>query len=379
MHKKVFHMNCPHFSACSGCTLNRDLWSPPVLADMLNYFDVKQVAFDIKNSPVMHWRIRAKLSVRGNTSHPLIGLYKKNSHEVIAIPSCQIHHPLINKAVEVIRKFVQNEKIEPYNEQTHQGLIRYLQLTVDLKALKVQVVFVLNRMSIDFAHRPSFKKLWERHPDLWHSFWFNYNVEKTNVIMGVDWELFQGEENLWIKLRDKEICFHPGSFIQANLFSFENLLKDLEKMIPEGVRFLEYFAGVGVVGFSLLKRCREIVCCEINPQGLKSFEKTCEKLSDGDREKICYQVGDAKHLLDLLSKAEYLFVDPPRKGLDLKFIQAVDRSTCQNFIYMSCGWRSFQRDCDMLLRLGWRLKQVNGYLFFPGTDHIELLAHFHRF
>src|SRR3990167_2959970 len=68
-------------------------------------------------------------------------------------------------------------------------------------------------------------------------------------------------------------------------------------------------------------------------------------------------------------------VDPPRKGLDLEIIPQIKSP---RLIYVSCQFSSFKRDSEKLLVLGWRLKEASGYLLFPGTNHVEIVALFVR-
>jgi tRNA/tmRNA/rRNA uracil-C5-methylase (TrmA/RlmC/RlmD family) len=74
-------------------------------------------------------------------------------------------------------------------------------------------------------------------------------------------------------------------------------------------------------------------------------------------------------------------------------------STVRRLIYVSCGFKSFQRDAVVLLGLStdgkkccvdsdddgesvasvkWRLVHAEGHVMFPGSDHIEILAIFDR-
>lgn len=104
--------------------------------------------------------------------------------------------------------------------------------------------------------------------------------------------------------------------------------------------------------------------------------------------------------------ASVLIVDPPRKGLEPDVLEElckpvnpnqpyVDDSTflamdddqvnwtndIQTLIYVSCGFDALARDCDKLLSsrgAGWRLVRSEGYLLFPGSDHVETLAVFER-
>ena len=51
----------------------------------------------------------------------------------------------------------------------------------------------------------------------------------------------------------------------------------------------------------------------------------------------------------------------------------------RTLIYVSCGFASFERDCDALVRSGqWALRHAEGFNFFPGSDALETLAVFER-
>lgn len=122
-----------------------------------------------------------------------------------------------------------------------------------------------------------------------------------------------------------------------------------------------------------------------------------------------------------------VLVDPPRKGLDVEvrealcgipgpssfassgstpkhnkkrkhqsFDETVDTASVvstadvypQRLIYISCGFKAFQRDCDYLLGVNqegserrlcrWKLIHCHGYVLFPGSNHVETLAIFDR-
>ncbi len=101
-HKDRFMNLCPHFDACSGCS--QDL-VPEVYQQQSLMLKSVQIFFESKNiknftlhyGALTHWRKRAKLAVRGRSGNILIGMFKGHSHEVLAIPQCQVHDPLINK------------------------------------------------------------------------------------------------------------------------------------------------------------------------------------------------------------------------------------------------------------------------------------------
>jgi len=47
-------------------------------------------------------------------------------------------------------------------------------------------------------------------------------------------------------------------------------------------------------------------------------------------------------------------------------------------IYVSCGFDALKRDAMGLLGAGWMLRHSEGFVLFPGSDHVETLAIFDR-
>jgi 23S rRNA (uracil-5-)-methyltransferase RumA len=368
------NISCPHFPECSGCELTTNVDKPEVLEEAKSYFAKKGITdFHLHLAQVTGWRYRAKLAVRGTSNNLKIGLYKKGTHTVLDIPFCKVHHPSINLAVKEIKEFVKNENIEPYNEQTQKGLLRYIQLVVERCSGKVQVTFVLNLSSEQNLN------MWMNlKSDLWHSIWLNFNTSRTNNIFGTDWTHIKGPPLIFERFGNTEACFHPASFAQANLELFEKMLNSISEMVPKKSKVVEYFAGVGVIGLKIAPNCESVVCCEITPQAEMCFNEAKLKLENNVRKKISFEIGLSENRLDLLKNKDLCIVDPPRKGLDIKLLKEMMYSSdLKKIIYVSCGFKSFRRDCDLILESNlWKLEKIEPYLFFPGSNHIEILALF---
>lgn len=375
------NINCLHFNVCSGCSRNRDVDKLEVFIEAQHFFANKGI-HDLKlyTGKACGWRCRAKLAVRGTSSHPLIGLFKAHSHHLVNIPFCQVHHPTINHAAEALRSWITTQNITTYDENTGMGLLRYVQLAVDRSSNKIQLVLVLNIDSNCDQKQDEIESLWKTHKELWHSIWVNFNTRRDNVIFGEKWNHLFGEKWLWERLLNREICFHPASFVQANLEMFERLLMRISECIFLESSILDLYAGVGAIGLALVDKCRQVCCVEINPQSEACFKESYLRLPQELQPRISFvtcSVNGQTHLLD--NDIDVLIVDPPRKGLDRPLLEVLCKKTrIKRLIYVSCGWKSFKHDCQVLLDAGWNLYLAETFLFFPGTDHIEVLAIFDR-
>lgn len=376
-------IHCPHFALCSGCSLDTDVARNQTYEEAKKFFLEKQIyGFHLHAGAICEWRYRAKLSVRGTKEKPLIGLFQEGTHTAIDIPLCKVHHPLINEAVNIVRGWIEMKAIVPYNETTGQGFLRYIELILDRKKQRVQLVLVVNQgqAKMTVEQKEAIKSLWKSHFEKWHSVWLNFNERRDNVIFGGVWEKMYGEEWLWDCFCGRQICFHPASFSQANPEMFEKLLEELKKNVPQGAKIVEFYAGGGTIGLTMAEQAKTIVFNEITPVAKECFEETKKRLPKEIKEKIQFVSGPVEQHLSLINQGiDLVIVDPPRKGLDEKLLERLcGGSSVNRLIYVSCGWKSFKRDCQRLIKADWRLTKATSFLFFPGTDHIEILAIFER-
>lgn len=334
------------------------------------FFQQLNIPFPIIAGNPCGWRTRSKLAVRGTVDCPLIGLFKEHSHEVYEIPACAAHHPQINLAISLIKQWMISCKIPPYSE-IGQGILRYLQLVVERKTGKIQASFVIFK---DENFRSHLKKLLDH--DIWHSLWININSSPSNTIFSPNWELFYGPEWLDEEIAGVPASFLPGSFGQANLTMFEKLIDSINTQLPPGDVLGEFYAGIGIIGIALSNKFSRVILSEINPESKRCFDHMLPSL---DSTKLDYRLGSSLQALDILNEIDVAIVDPPRKGLTIPFLKALNGSKrVKTLVYVSCGFSSFVRDANQLLDWGWKIEKAEGYQFFPGTPHLETLCLFKR-
>lgn len=366
---------------CAGCSENPSQKPPPIWDEVLSFFSSFEQP-QLHHGFPYHWRHRAKVAVRGVCGDPLIGLFKRSSHEVLPIPSCIVHHPRLNLAFEKFRQLMIKHSLHPYQETTGKGEVRYLQGVVQRSSGRVQLAIVLNispQGKQALCWESLVKKLGEEHPDMWHSLWLNFNDKATNTIFGSPWSLAWGEAELWENFGETAVCYGPSSFGQANLPLFEKMLMRIREILPDRAQVAEFYAGVGAIGLFLAPKCQSVRCSEINPFAEEYFNRSCSRLSPEIASRLSFITASTNQALTLLNDASSLIVDPPRKGLDPSLFSALKKTeSVKQLIYISCGWESFKKDFQQLLADGWTLHTIDAYHFFPGTNHVELLANFIR-
>ncbi|OGT60933.1 MAG: hypothetical protein A3E85_03230 [Gammaproteobacteria bacterium RIFCSPHIGHO2_12_FULL_45_12] len=352
-------LSCQYFPVCPGCALQKQVASPPVASRLR-----ETMRFNIVHDNVVGWRTRSKLAVRNQGQ---TGLFKRGSHHIIDIQHCPLHHEAIHQAIYWLKIKIQACGISSYDESTRRGVLRYVQFVVERRTGLVQLTLVVTEPQ---CLKNFISALWDQ--GVWHSIWVNIQPEPSNKIFGDRWILAVGKEFVMETLGGNVIAFHPACFGQANPFIFEKMLTSIREHILPEKKVLEYYAGVGVIGLSIAAKSKSVLMVEINPFSKKGFEHSTPHSN------TYYIEADINNALHYLNEANVVMADPPRKGLPLNFIEALTASPVEQLIYMSCGPDSFQRDCALLFERGWQMAHLEGYLLFPGTDHLEMLGFFKR-
>ena len=324
------------------------------------------------------FRHRARLAIRGRLGSPKLGLFETDSHRVVHIPNCSVHHPLINHVAAVVRRALVDSQITSYSEVPHLGLARYLQVVVERSSQSAQVVIVANSATPQ-PLAECLDLIRERLGSDLHSLWFSGNCERANTILGPDIQNWCGPESVVETFGGAQVHYPPGAFGQNNLEMAQNIIEHLRTQIPQSVRIAEFYAGVGAIGLSLLARAHDIRMNEVSPHSLRGLELGLARLPVDIRSRISVIPGPAGAAHLAASGAQVVIADPPRRGLDPELTEYLSEQPPERFLYVSCGLDSLLRDTRQLTsRAGLCLAGLTAFNLLPYTEHVETVARFER-
>jgi tRNA/tmRNA/rRNA uracil-C5-methylase (TrmA/RlmC/RlmD family) len=177
--------------------------------------------------------------------------------------------------------------------------------------------------------------------------------------------------------------------MQANAEAYTELLRRMPAYVPVRSRVVELYAGVGAIGYSLVENealdVQSVRFVESSTAVAEAWERTRAELPSALQLRVSLQISKAERIAkECVVDADVLIVDPPRKGLDEKLravlTDASDLSEdLTTILYVSCGFDSFMRDADELMASGmWRMSHHESFIFFPGSNHLEVFAVFSR-
>src|SRR5262245_19771715 len=111
-------LSCPHRPPCPGCPRFGEL---DVASPAINALRGLASAHGLSDVPIVSgetagFRHRARLAIRGRLGSPKVGLFELDTHRVVHIPNCSVHHPLINRVGAIVRRAIVDTGVTSYSE-----------------------------------------------------------------------------------------------------------------------------------------------------------------------------------------------------------------------------------------------------------------------
>jgi tRNA/tmRNA/rRNA uracil-C5-methylase (TrmA/RlmC/RlmD family) len=371
---------CPHRPPCPGCPRFAE---PGIAAPALGALAALAAEAGLPPPAVVTgqafgYRHRARLVVRGRATSPKIGIFQEGSHRIVDVPSCLVHHPLVNRVAAAVKTAVRRTGVRPYADATHAGLLRAVQIVVERASQRAQVVLVGNGETPEPLAGVAREVEAELGAAL-HSLWWNGNPERTNVILGTRWHRWVGVEAVRETIGGAAVFFPPGAFGQANLDLADRLVAQVHAWVPDGARVVELYAGVGAIGLGLVGRSARVVFNEVDAGSLAGLGLGVAALDPATQKRTEVRAGPAADHVAVLGEVDVAIVDPPRKGLDAPVLDALAADPPAWLVAVSCDLGAFLRETRRLLDAGSvRLAALVPFALFPNTAHVETVALFER-
>ena len=203
----------------------------------------------------------------------------------------------------------------------------------------------------------------------------NINEGKTNMILGNKENCIYGKSYIEDTLCGLKFRISSKSFYQVNPIQTEKLYETAIKAanLSKEDEIIDAYSGIGTIGLIASKYCKSVVGVEIVKEAIINAYSNA-RLNNINNAK--YYVDDASKFIINYSKenkADVVFVDPPRSGLDKKFVDTLLISKASRVVYVSCDPSSLARDLKML-KEGYEIESIQPVDMFPNTYHVETVV-----
>ncbi len=341
---------------------------------------------DFKPSPkLLGYRCSAKVAVRFNPENPVdfdMGLFEPGTHKVVNTVSCPTQTASLNRLLTDIQYFIPELGIEPYDEETHSGNLRYVAARVAHRTDEVMLTLVMREPNMAQA-RALVTKL-KNNNHILKSVYINEHTEPGNAILSQKNIKVSGADFLRESLHNLLFEISPNSFFQVNPWQAAQLyqrVKDLVGELKNTGYAWDLYSGVGQISLFLCQQGYQVLGVEeVEPALASSIRNANLNGLENQFTGICGRVEDLKAQLAQADQPDIITVNPSRRGLApevaglLKNMFENRRST--QLIYVSCEMETLARDTKILLDSTLRLRQIEAFDMFPHTDKMEWVAVF---
>lgn len=386
--------SCPVARQCGGCQLQAMSYEEQLKFKerkvMNNLIRIGKFDEDeIHMLPIMGmeqpWRYRNKAQFpfgKDKDGNVIAGFYAGRTHAIVEAEDCLLGVEENREILDIVKRFMKEMKIEPYDELSHKGLVRHVLIRKGFKTDEIMVCLVINGNKLPGKERLVEMLTGGDGVKGMTSISYSVNQEKTNVIMGKEIVNLYGPGYITDYIGNVKYQISPLSFYQVNPVQTELLYGTaLEYAGLTGNEIVwDLYCGIGTISLFLAQKAKKVYGVEIVPQAIEDARRNAEINGIHNAE---FFVGKAEEVLpEQFEKnhvhADVIVVDPPRKGCDAVCLDTILKMRPERVVYVSCDSATLARDLRYLADGGYVMGRGRCCDMFPGTVHVEtvvLLSH----
>ncbi|MDU1412178.1 MAG: 23S rRNA (uracil(1939)-C(5))-methyltransferase RlmD [Clostridium sp.] len=372
---------CSIYKRCGGCNLQHISYTEQLNFKTQRVKDVMERVGKLEDAKIhntigmefpYNYRNKVQLPVGSIDSEVVVGFYAPRSHDIINMEHCYIQSKLGDKVIHILKEWMKENKIKPYDEKTHSGIIRHVMLREGFRTKEVMVVIVTNGAKLPNA-KSLVQKLRENILNL-KSVIQNINEDKTNVILGQKSITLWGQDTISDYIGDFRFNISPLSFFQVNPIQTQVLYnKAMEYADLNGDEIVfDAYCGTGTISLFLSKKAKMVFGVEIIPQAIDNAN---ENKKENNVDNVEFIVGKSEEEIPKLIKSginpDVIVLDPPRKGCEESLLHAIAEAAPKKIVYVSCDPATLARDLKILEDLNYRAVEIQPVDMFPQSAHIE--------
>lgn len=371
-------VRCPKYDTCGGCQLMHlsyenqlKLKQQQIIEQCEKYQLEVNVLSPLGSLEPFNYRNKIQMTFKEHKGKIVAGLYEENTHRVVNIADCDIQDKVANQIINTIKALMKKHKIPAYDEDKRTGIIRHVLVKRSLQTKQILVVIV-TPSNIFPGRNNLVKDLNLAHPDI-TSIVHNINDRKTSIVLGDESKIITGKGYIEDVLMGKRFLIGPKTFYQVNAHQTEVLYGEVLKSLkPKKTDvILDAYAGIGTIGMMLSEHVSKVLSVEINKESVKNAIKNAELNGIKNIEFVAMDAKDYMlALVEQKTKLDAIVVDPPRAGLDLEFVKAIQVLKPKKVVYVSCDPETLVRDLKQLSRT-YHIGDIQPVDMFSQTYHIE--------
>lgn len=376
---------CPKARACGGCQLQflsyekqLEFKRNKVDGNLRHIGGFQDFAIEKVMGMDDPWRYRNKAQFpfgKDKDGNIVTGFYAGRTHAIIPNRNCYLGVEENEKILDMIISYMEENHVEPYNEETGKGLIRHALIRYGFTTKEIMVCLIINGESL-----PKKERLIEKLTKIqgMTSITANVNKKRSNVILGDKIIPLWGQDYITDYIGNVKYQISPLSFYQVNPVQTVKLYETaLEYAGLTGKETVwDLYCGIGTISLFLAQKAKQVYGVEIVPAAIEDAKKNAELNGIENAE---FFVGKAEEVLPREYEekgiyADVIVVDPPRKGCDEALLTTMLEMKPERIVYVSCDSSTLARDLKILCGEGYELGRVAVCDMFPAGVHVETIV-----
>jgi 23S rRNA (uracil1939-C5)-methyltransferase len=323
----------------------------------------------------LHYRNSARLVIAGKFTAPVIGIYRRNSDEVIDIGDCPLYHPLINRVIHAVKEGIKKGKVPVFSARSGTGLLRYLLVRVAEAENRVMAVFITAQRSFNEIHHLG-KFLQGLVPEV-EVVLQNINDMQGKAVLGEKDYFVTRKRTLRDEISNVRFDISPSSFFPVNIGGAQAVYEKVREWaaLSGQETVIDLYSGNGGIPLYLARWAKTVVGIGPGESGVSDAEKNARL--NGIRN-CRFEAGKAAELLMELREEgvcpDLIIINMPRKGCDREVLQQVVALAPTRIIHLSGFIQPLAHDLDILRRLGYCTLEVQPVDMFPQTSRVETVS-----
>jgi len=391
---------CLVFGKCGGCRLLHMAYSEQLVYKR-EYIEntLKKVAFCETvvepcepSVPEFRYRNKLQLPLRNVDGRNVTGFFAPDSHRIVETNDCLIQGEWCAPAITAIKKYAAECGVQFYNESTDSGLIKHLIVKKVGEWYLVCLVVNGERIPEYFVFVELLKRAFGTDKI---TLTLNVNRRASNAVLGEKTVVLYGDGVVYGSQFGVRYGVGTESFIQINDDVKAKLYAEavLAACADSPSIVIDAYCGGGLMTALLAKSAAKVIGVEIVNEAVENAKILARENGLNNIEFICGACEDV--LPDIVGSVggnSVAVLDPPRKGVDKRLIEALLHSAVNKIVYVSCNPATLSRDVGMLTGKifyeGNRLirnqssdggnyfsvKRVKGFDMFAGCKGVEVLC-----
>ena len=374
---------CPVAGPCGGCQLQSLSYEAQLAfkqRKVKNHLERIGHFTDVEVEPVLgmdrepfRYRNKAQFPFGlGKDGRIVTGFYAGRTHSIIEQEDCLLGSEKNARILAIIKAFMEEFHVDPYDEETHRGVVRHALIREARATGEIMVCLVGNAPRL--PHAEILTERLRRIPEI-TSISYNVNQERTNVILGRRIVNLFGPGYITDRIGGISYQISPLSFFQVNPEQTETLYRTaLSYAGLAGTETVwDLYCGTGTISLFLAQKARQVYGVEIIPAAIENAKANAALNGIANAE---FYVGKAEEVLpekyrEEGIRADVIVVDPPRKGCDETLLHTMVQMAPERIVYVSCDSATLARDLKILCENGYELRKVQPVDMFPNTVGIE--------